>query len=435
MAKGREPSVIEAAERRLAGEIDTLLRVDPTNQIATPGASAVSSKGAASGQASHEARVAACARALAPHSQNLRNVLAETARVLVKRAGSSGRGTRGPSDTERELYGASLRALADAGDKRLGTILKAALSGEDAGSLPALSVACFVDDGAISSLLGRAAAVNKTQISFGAEVARMCRGEVSGSRLTSLAPRIKEAHRISLCVELLLPLSQRFALRGATCAPVAEALHVLSTAERHLGRWLIMGEIAHRSGDPRPLDEALQKSVSGPQSSRGAWSFVGWALDPTKGKPSARPTSELIARLSHRPSADRDPGFLFRLGESSVDAALPMLESLAKTRPMDEVSLRASFVLAKFYNDKGGAEGVHTAAEAGGRDELRGCAAAALWDLGEKDKALATANSMAGSESLSGLVWSALVSSASKTQNGRILDGATFRRVHWGWPE
>jgi hypothetical protein len=175
---------------------------------------------------------------------------------------------------------------------------------------------------------------------------------------------------------------------------------------------------------------------------------VGWALDPTKSKPSARPTSEVIARLSHRPSADRDPGFLFRLGESSVDAALPMLESLAKTRPLeDEVALRAAFVLARFYGDTSVVGEVRTAAERGPRDELRGCAAAALWDLGEKDTALATANSLAGSDSLGGLVWSALVSSASRNAsasstasaprgpNGRILDGATFRRVHWGWPE
>lgn len=411
MGKGK--SGLEAAEKRLACEIDGALR----------------------GGSNREPRLAALSRALAPHSSALRGVLAETARVFLKRGAF-----------ECDLYGASLRALADADDKRLAPILKTALAGEEAGNLPALSAACFVGDGALAPLLGRAAASSKAQVSFGAEVARMCRGELSGSRLASLAPKIKEAHRIALCVEVLLPITQRTPARASDkCAPVADALRVLQSAERHLGRWLVMGEIAHRTGDRRSLDEAIEKATSGPHSSRGAWSFVGWALDPKSVVPAARPTAEVVARLSHRPSADKDSGFLFRLGEAGVEAAVPTLESLVRTRPLeDEVAVRAAFVLAKFYGISSMEEPIKQAAEHGARDGLRGVAAAALWDLGCQEQALATACALAESECTEALVWSALVGCASKKSNGhahdpqqrvRVLDEPTFRRVRWGWPE
>jgi hypothetical protein len=465
MAKGRVLHGLEAAEKRLAVEIGDALR----------------------GGCSCQTRVASIARALAPHSPAIRGVLAEAARVLLKRGALDG-----------DLYGASLRALADADDKRLPAILKLALAGDEAGNLPALSASCFVSDGALGPLLGRAAACSKAQISFGAEVARLCRGELSGTRLGSLAPKIKEAHRIAICVELLLPIIERpgwkivwngphacqpsarggderrdgagrargddpaGAANGASAhahkppldarngngapapsLPVADALRVLQSAERHLGRWLVMAEIAHRAGDRRPLDEAIERSVSGPQSSRGAWSFVGWALDPSRVAPSARPTSEIVARLSHRPSADKDPAFLFRLGEASIDAAAPMLESMVKSRPLeDEVSVRAAYVLAKHYAVGSLVEPLRTAGEKAGRDAVRGVAAAALWDLGEKDRALGVAGSLAASASLEALAWSALVGIAAKREsNGddaakaRVLEEPSFRRIHWGWPE
>ena len=44
--------------------------------------------------------------------------------------------------------------------------------------------------------------------------------------------------------------------------------------ERHLGRWLVMAEIAHRGGDRRPLQEAIERTVSGPDSSRAAWTLA-----------------------------------------------------------------------------------------------------------------------------------------------------------------
>ncbi len=372
-----------------------------------------------------EARLSAAARALAPHSAAVRNTLVETTKCLVKRG-----------EFEREMYAACVRALTDANDKRVSALLRAALTTEEAGGLASLSAACFVDDVALAVPLARAASSSKTQICFGAEVARLCRGELSGARLSSLAPKVKEAHRISLCIDLLLPITGTPSVPGKACAPIADALHVLRAAERHLGRWLVMAEIAHRSGDGRPLREALEKSSVGPQSSRAAWSFVAWALEPSSVKPTARPTSETVARLSHRPSADKDMGFLFRLGEAAVPAAEPMLEQLAKLRPLaDGVALRAAFVLARRYGHTDLVGPIKDVASTSTDEGLRGLAAVALFDLGERTTAIELSRHLALSTSLEAQVWAALVSVAAGRSGDAILDEPTFRRVHWGWVE
>src|SRR6185369_5527792 len=133
------------------------------------------------------------------------------------------------------------------------------------------------------------------------------------------------------------------------------------------------------------LSEAQRKAESGPPSSRAAWSLVAWALAPNAPTPATRPTVELVARLSDRPSADRDTTFLFRLAAAKASAARSMLEGLAKSNPLaDEVVVRAAMHLAR---DHGKVELKRIIAEAatGKRDDVRGVAVAALWDLGEKD--------------------------------------------------
>jgi len=408
MQKGTGTSALVAAEKRLGVEIDASLRKK------TP----------------LEQKVAGAARALSPCSVAVRGVLATAAKDLVKREAFGS-----------DLYGASLRALSDATDKRLLGLLTAALKSEDHGGLPALSTACFSKEATLAPLLARAAASSKTQIAFAAEVARLCRGELTGPRLAALAPRIKEAHRISLAVDLLLPLClQRARLSPQVCAGLADALHILRGSERHLGRWLVMAEIAHRGADPRPITEAKQKTSTGPDSSRAAWSLVAWALEPSCGTGGTRPTSELVARLSHRPSADRDTAFLFRLANARLDVARPMLEALARTKPLGEdVALRAAFTLAKQFDKAAFAKDVIDIAEHGEREELRGLAAAALWDLGDRAKAVSIAEALARSEDLSAQVWAALIHAAASAPTTRppaeIITETTFRRVQWGWVE
>jgi hypothetical protein len=369
-----------------------------------------------------ESKLAGALRALFPLSPNLRSVVNEAAQVLLRRR-----------SFDRELYASAVRSLAELDDKRAAPLLREALTSEEAGGLATLSAACFSRDPSLAAPLAKVAGSRHAHLAFGAEVARMARGESNGVHLSALAPKIKESHRIALCVELFLPLT-----RGPTLPkPVAGALAVLRDAERHLGRWLVLAEVAVRADDHAPLLEARRKAAGGPQSSRAAWSLVAWALEPDAPLPSTRPTVELVARLSDRPSADRDTTFLFRLAASRAPAARPMLEGLAKTSPLcDEVAIRAAMHLAR---DHGRSEMRKALIEAatGKRDEMRGVAAAALWDLGEHDLARKVAEQAEVGRSLSSLTWAALVTAAAagKLGSDSLLAEPTFRRVQWGWVE
>jgi len=368
-----------------------------------------------------EAKLAGALRALCPFSTAIRDMDSEAALVLVRRGAF-----------DRELYCGSVRALAEASDKRAPSLIRGALASEDAGGLATLSAACFSRDPSLSAPLAKIAASRHPHFAFGAEVARMARGESSGVHLLTLAPKIKESHRIALCVELFLPLTRGPALPFQIGGSIA----VLRDAERHLGRWLVLAEVATRASDPGPLNEARRKAVNGPQSSRAAWSFVAWALQPSAPPPTTRPTVELIARLSDRPSADRDTTFLFRLAALKAPCARPMLETLAKATPLpDEVAIRAAMHLAR---DHGKGEMRKAIVElASKRDDLRGVVAAALWDLGESELACKVAHDAEASRSVTSMTWGTLVSAASsgKAVSPLVLCEPTFRRVQWGWVE
>src|SRR5579863_536075 len=297
-----------------------------------------------------EAKLAGAVRAVAPFSPALRASLGEATAVLLRRGGRT-----------RELYGCGLRALAEAQDRQAVSLLRQALSSDEAGGPAALSAACFSIDPDLSPLLGKLAASRQSHLAFGAELARVARGESSGQLLAQLAPMIKESHRISMCVELFVPLVRAEPISKH----VAASLSVLRGAERHLGRWLVLAEVAVKAGDVTPLEEARVRAVSGPSSSRSAWSLVAWALSETDAlvrgvaappPPTTRPTLELIARLSDRPSADRDTTFLFRMARAGSPSARPMLETLVRVLPLaDETAIRAALYLARDH----------------GRDELR----------------------------------------------------------------
>src|SRR5262249_40255997 len=162
------------------------------------------------------------------------------------------------------------------------------------------------------------AASRQSHLAFGAETARVCRGESNGAHLAAIAPMIKESHRIALCVDLFLPLARTAPIP----VHVGPALGVLRGAERHLGRWLVLADVAVKAGDDGRLVEARQKAQVGPASARAAWALVAWALAQTQAgssrepggsspsqsananagvgvpTPSTRPTVELVARLS-----------------------------------------------------------------------------------------------------------------------------------------
>ncbi len=409
----------------------------------------------------HEAKLSGALRAVALLSPALRASMWEAATTMLRRKSFT-----------RDLYVGCVRALAEAGDKRAVTLLKMALVGDEAGGSAALSSACFTKDRELAPALAKIAGSRQSHLAFGAEMARVVRGESSGGHLTSLAPMIKESHRIALCVELLVPLARS----GQGVLAAAPALAVLRGAERHLGRWLVMAEVATRSGDPTPLQEARSRAQVGPSSARAAWSLVVWALSqhvsggppssgtvPSNGAsgasralprvdgsfdktlpgvpaPETRPTVELVSRLSDRPSADRDTTFLFRMARARVPSAKPMLEMLAKGPPLaDEVALRAALCLAKDYGRDDLRNAIQDVAIGPRREELRGLATAALWDLGVADTARDLAVDLSTSKVVGNVAWAALVRAAATRSRSAgevtVVNEIPFRWIQWGWLE
>ncbi len=406
--KGAESGVLTSVERRLSAEFEAALPAKSPD----------------------DGRLAGILRVLAPHSPALRTAAVTWAKELIRLEAF-----------DRELYAACLRALAESDDKRLVAVLASALKTDEFGGLTTLSVACFVRDASVGPNIVRAASSSRTLTAFAAEAARLCRGESTGPRLFSLAPRIKEAHRISLVFDLLIPISAR-GMSSKTCAGLADALHVLCGSERHLGRWLVMAEIAHRGGDERPLRDAIEKTQTGPDSARAGWTLCAWALAPELGGKGVRPTTELVARLSHRPSADKDASFLFRMADRHLSEARPMLEALVRAKPLgDELAIRAAGALMAGYGAPAPAREALEAYKCSSRDSLRALSLAALWDLPAQDKtarvALAEeASLLVDADDLVAQTWSTLVLIASRAKLSQpVMSDVNFRRLQLGWSE
>jgi hypothetical protein len=367
-----------------------------------------------------EARLAGVLRALAPHSVKLRDSLLSAFELMVKRA-----------SFERPLYASAARALGEAADRRGTASFRRALESEGSVSFATLSALCRSTDPALGEALAKVARSRHAHWAFAGEIARIARGESSGAHVASLAPKIKESHRIALCLELFVPLTWQKPLAPS----VAPALAVLRGAERHLGRWLVLAEVATRAGDPVPLADAVARAGSGPESARAAWGLVAWALSATTAPPAIRPTVELVARLSDRPSADRDTTFLFRLARQKAPAARAMLESLAKGPLNDESGVRAALHLVRDYGDRRPLDLLRAAATSTRREAVRGLAAAVLFDAGERELALDTAKTLVGSRHLASLAWGALILAAHQKKDVEVATEPSVRRIQFGWSE
>lgn len=387
----------DAAVERLVDEVRSALRRRPAN----------------------EARLAGTLRAVSCHSSVLLKELLVAVETVARRG-----------SFERPLYGAAVRSLSEHGEARLTPILVRVIASDDAGGLSSLVAACFTKDGSLAAPLSRAAMNRHPVLAFTAEVARLSRGESRGELIASLAPKIKEAHRIALCSEVFVSLLPR----GPLPLSIAPALAVLRDAERHLGRWLLLGELATRAGDPKPLAEAQQRAASGPTSARAAWQLVAWALDPAAPAPETRPTVELIARLSDRPSAERDATFLFRMAAARAPSARLMLEGIARGSSLGaEVSLRAALHLCRDYGQERQASSLSQAGKSPRKDALRGLAAAALYDCGRAADALRMSRELDGSKHLPAIGWTSLVrAAAAGARSGQLVSEANFRRVQQG---
>lgn len=371
----------------------------------------------------HERRLAGTIRATTPFSPTLREAVADATMTLIRRG-----------SFDRCLYKACVRALAEGGGEEAASAVGMALQAtEDAGGLATLSAASFVKNPSLAGPLAKVATSRHPHLAFAAEVARAARGECDGTHLTAIAPKIKESHRIAMCTDLFVPLSRGDHLPSN----VTPALAVLRDAERHLGRWLVLAEVATRAGDSNPLRQAQEKAKNGPSSARSAWSLVRWALSKETAPPTTRPTVELIARLSDRPSADRDTTFLFRLAMAGAPSVRPMLENAVKNLPIaEEIGVRAAIFLLRDFGRTDLHDALVAAAKSAKREDLRGMAMAALWDAGHQDVALSLAASSLRSRSLPTAAWATFVQTANELGwKHMLVDEPTFRRLQWGWIE
>ncbi|HEX6274011.1 MAG TPA: hypothetical protein VFZ53_13275 [Polyangiaceae bacterium] len=370
----------------------------------------------------HEPELAGALRVLARHSPRLRGSLADALETTVRRR-----------SFERPLFGALARALCELGDDRAAQSLARALRSEEAGGLAGLSAAALTRNAALTDPLAKLAANRHPHLALAAEVARVARRESNGAHASAVAPKIKEAHRIALCQEVFVPLLWEPPLD----AGIAPALTVLRDAERHLGRWLVLAEVAVRSGDRAPLEQARHHVRHGAAGARAAWALVAWALDRDAGEPSVRANVELVSRLSDRPSANRDTTFLFRLAQAKTESARQMLEGLTRgALPASEQGVRAALHLARDYGVERCREQLVDVARHPRRERLQGLAAAALFDLGARVEALDALGEDDSRRKLPSLAWATMVRvcAAGQTQ-GPLVTEPTFRRLQLGWVE
>lgn len=373
----------------------------------------------------NERRLAGVTRALAVHSQLARALLAEAGDTLVQKKGF-----------DRELYIAAVRGLGEFGDRRAVALVKAGAE-HDESATAALCAASWLSDPSLAAVLNKAATQRSAHIAFTAELARVIRGESPGAHLRGLAPKIKESHRISLCAEVLVPVARI----NKVPTGVQFALEVLRDAERHLGRWLVMAEVAVHGSDLKPIHEAREKSNEGPGGARAAWAYVAWALDQGSPPPVARPTTELVARLSDRPSADRDTKFLFRLAQAGVKTTKQLLETFARElhKGEDDDAVRAASYLIRDHAREDLVAPLIEAAKTGKRDELRGLAVAALWDAGKREASRELARALLATKvGLFSSAWATLVllADAGRIHSSQALaHEPAVRWIQAGWLE
>jgi hypothetical protein len=366
-----------------------------------------------------EALLGGSLRALFLHAPELQRELVGALELLVRRG-----------SFDRPLYGAVVRALAEARDPRAAPLLASALGGEDGGGLATLAAAAQSRQPALTGPLAKLAGNRHAHVAFAAEIARVARGESNGAHAGAVAPMIKEAHRIDLCQEVLVG----WAWREPLAPGIAPALAALRGAERHLGRWLLLAELAARAGDRTVLDEARHQAAIGPAGTRPAWTLVSFALEAQLGEPEVRPNLELVMRLSDRPTADKDLSFLYRLAAARVESARPLLRHVTRGPLEDDMAVRAALCLARDFDDARARAQLANAVESGRNEALRGLAAAALFDLGEHARAVAAAEELAQSTKLPTLTFASLVTlAAAGKESGPLVSEPRVRRIQLGW--
>jgi len=367
----------------------------------------------------NESRLGGALQLLAPHSARLREAMLAALDVLVRRGSS-----------ERPLYLQILRGLVAAREPRVAPLLAAALSRDDGSGLGTIAAAAMCHAPSLHDPLAKISSSRSPHIAFAGELARTARGESNGGALAGSALRIKESHRLEMCTSLVLPL----VWARQACPGAAEGIRVMRDSERHLGRWLLFAQLAQQSGDSSPLNEARENAQKGPGSARVAWNLVAWALKGDESQPSTRPTLEVVARLSDRPSAERDLSFLFRMAETNAPSTRAMLDSLTRAPVLvHENAVRAASYLLRQEPREELFRRLLELVKSTKREELRGIALAALYEVRPSMVEDALPD-FSRSRQLQNAIFSALVRLA---QSGQLADGLltepVFRRAQLGW--
>ncbi|RLB62507.1 MAG: hypothetical protein DRI90_08945 [Deltaproteobacteria bacterium] len=370
-----------------------------------------------------EPQGAAALRVAAPHCAKLRKQLVVAAQTLIRRRSYG-----------RPLYGAVIRSLADQGDRQLPGLLASALADPDGGGLSTLAAAARCRSPKLGAPLMRLMGSRRVDLAFGAELVCRLRADGRPDHLLDAAARLKESSRILLCTQLLAPMVTADSKPVALPRAVAPAMGVLRNSERHLGRWLVFAKVGMRGGDPGPLEEADKRACHGTRSSRAAWTLLAWALAPQREVPSVKATTDIVARLSDRPTAERDLSFLFLLARVGATGARPMLEVLAKPPLREAVHVRGAGVLARCYDDGTALSPLRAVADGRTGHRLRGVAVAALWDAGQQTEACQRAAVLQDARSLSCSVWGGLVLGQGRSRT-QVMSESSFRLLEPGWVE
>jgi hypothetical protein len=398
----------------VSAELDDLLGPQTVDRLETELRSALRRRPA------NEARLGGALQLLAPYSERLREAMLAALDVLVHRGAYL-----------RPLYLFILRGLVACREEGVAPLLRKALCLDDGAGLGTLAAAAMCTQSDIGAPLVKLAASRSPHLSFAGELARTARGESTGQGLTASALRIKESHRLQVVNCLVLPLVRE----RQTCPGAQAGIRVLQDAERHLGRWLLFGELAQLCGDTSPLVTARKRVAKGPSSARSAWSLVAWSLQGGSASLTLRPTLEIVSRLSDRPSAERDLSFLFRLAAAKIATARPMLEALCNVQHLsNESAVRAAGYLLREDGDRLDLQRrLLDVARSTKWEELRGLALAALQGS-RPEVAQDAALDFVRSRQLQNAAFSALVRLA---QKGRpvsdLISEPVYRRGQLGW--
>jgi hypothetical protein len=122
-----------------------------------------------------------------------------------------------------------------------------------------------------------------------------------------------------------------------------------------------------------------------------------------------------------------------KVAKVKEDATVPAAVDMIRNLVADYATVVAT---AREYHEDRFREQLLDTARGPKREHLRGLAAAALYDIGERDAAARVAEELAQCKQLGALAWCALVRAAPRApQEQALVTEASYRRLQLGWVE